>query len=96
MGAAISVFTGARAVLVPRSRFAPVKTTNDLLGLWSDAYALTEDMHVTLAPERKGQPVVVHLDPTVLQRRTTISQGRFPHGAPSLRQCDELSRSRAT
>ena len=31
MGAAIEVFEGARALLVPRTRFAPVKTTDDLL-----------------------------------------------------------------
>ena len=38
MGAAIGAFDGARAVRVPRTRFAPVKTTNDLLVLRSDAY----------------------------------------------------------
>ena len=32
MGAAIDVFDGARAIRVPRERFAPVKTTDDLLG----------------------------------------------------------------
>ena len=41
MGAAIDVFEGARAVRVPRERFAPVKTTDDLLALRSDAYELT-------------------------------------------------------
>src|SRR5262249_33172694 len=43
MGAAIAVFEGARAVRVPRSRFVPVKTTGDLLVLWSDLYELTDD-----------------------------------------------------
>ena len=38
MGAAIEVFEGARALRVPRTRFAPVKTTDDLLALRSDAY----------------------------------------------------------
>merc|ERR1711972_991246 len=37
MGAAISCFEGASAIVVPRERFAPVKTTNDLLALRSDA-----------------------------------------------------------
>src|SRR6187200_67201 len=41
MGAAIDVFDGARAIRVPRRRFAPVKTTSDLLALRSDAYELT-------------------------------------------------------
>src|SRR3954451_1065691 len=40
MGAAIQVFEGARALSVPRTRFAPVKTTDDLLALRSDAYRL--------------------------------------------------------
>ena len=43
MGSAIESFDGAQAVAVPRDRFAPVKTTNDLLVLWSDAYELTTD-----------------------------------------------------
>ena len=42
MGAAIEVFDGARALIVPRTRFAPVKTTDDLLALRSDAYRLTD------------------------------------------------------
>ena len=42
MGAAIGVFDGALAIRVPRSRLVPVKTTNDLLVLRSDAYSLTD------------------------------------------------------
>jgi len=42
MGSAIAGFEGARAMRVPRTRFAPVKTTDDLLALWSDAYTLTD------------------------------------------------------
>ena len=38
MGAAIASFEDAAAILIPRSRFAPVKTTNDMLALMSDAY----------------------------------------------------------
>ncbi len=49
MGAAIDVFDGARALRVDRSRFAPVKTTDDLLALRSDAYVLTGDARVALA-----------------------------------------------
>jgi len=43
MGSAISVFDDAQALCVPRTRFAPVKTTNDLMKIRSDAYTLTED-----------------------------------------------------
>ena len=38
MGSAIESFDDSGAVVVPRSRFAPVKTTNDLFVLRSDAY----------------------------------------------------------
>ena len=43
MGAAIEVFEGATAIGVGRDRFLPVKTTNDLLVLRSDAYDLEAD-----------------------------------------------------
>ena len=56
MGAAIEVFEGARALNVPRTRFAPVKTTDDLLALRSDAYRLTDDARVELA--REAVPIV--------------------------------------
>ena len=46
MGAAIGVFDGALPVRVPRSRFSPVKTTEDLLALRSDAYVLADDARV--------------------------------------------------
>merc|ERR1719502_316468 len=62
MGAAISCFPGASAVVIPRSRFAPVKTTNDLLALRSDAYVLTPDFRVELAPARRGVPPNIKLD----------------------------------
>src|SRR5919109_467555 len=62
MGAAISVFPGARALRVPRERFAPVKTTNDLLALRSDCYVLTDDSRVVVSPERRRGPLFVDLD----------------------------------
>ncbi|AEE47207.1 UTP--glucose-1-phosphate uridylyltransferase [Cellulomonas fimi] len=43
MGAAIEVFDGAAVLEVDRSRFLPVKTTNDLLVLRSDVYRLEPD-----------------------------------------------------
>ena len=61
MGAAIECFPGAAAVNVPRSRFAPVKSTADLFALRSDAYVLTKDSRVVLAPEREGKALVVKL-----------------------------------
>jgi UTP--glucose-1-phosphate uridylyltransferase len=89
MGAAIGVFEGARALRVPRSRFAPVKTTNDLLALRSDAYVLTEASHVMLAPERDGAPVI-DLDDR-FYKRVGDFDARFAAGAPSLLRCRELT-----
>jgi UTP--glucose-1-phosphate uridylyltransferase len=83
MGAAISVFEGARAVRVSRARFVPVKTTSDLLILWSDVYQLTEDFRVVPSPSRADAGPLVDLDGK-FYRRVQDLERRFPHGAPSL------------
>ncbi len=88
MGAAIASIPGARAVEVPRSRFAPVKTTNDLLVVRSDAYELTETGH--LLPTFDGPGPVVTLDDAYYKFVPDFEQ-RFPAGAPSLRHCSELT-----
>ena len=61
MGAAIECFDGATAIEVPRSRFAPVKTTADLLALRSDAYEIRKDGQVSLAASRNGIPPNISL-----------------------------------
>ncbi len=86
MGAAVAVFEGARALHVSRARLVPVKTTSDLLALWSDAYALAEDSRVITSPARTLGPLVVDLDARFY--RTVQDLGaRFPAGAPSLVGC---------
>ncbi|MDT0352018.1 UTP--glucose-1-phosphate uridylyltransferase [Pseudonocardia charpentierae] len=87
MGAAVGSIPGARAVQVPRSRFAPVKTTNDLLVVWSDAYELTPDGRMTPTYE-DGGPVVT-LDDDHYKLVPDFEQ-RFAAGAPSLRRCTRL------
>jgi UTP--glucose-1-phosphate uridylyltransferase len=89
MGAAIDVFDGARALRVPRRRFAPVKTTNDLLALRSDAYELTEEAHVELADGRDGPPLI-DLDADHYKLLPGF-EARFPAGAPSLVACERLT-----
>ena len=84
MGAAIGSIPGARAVHVPRSRFAPVKTTNDLLVVRSDAYELTSDGE--MRPSFDGQEPVVTLDEDYYKLLPDFEQ-RFPAGPPSLRRC---------
>ena len=85
MGAAIGVFDGARALCVPRSRFVPVKTTDDLLALRSDVYRLRGDGRV----EAVAEPPYIALDPAYFKRVGDF-EARFPHGAPSLRECSRF------
>jgi UTP--glucose-1-phosphate uridylyltransferase len=87
MGAAIDVFDGARALRVPRRRFAPVKTTDDLLAVRSDAWTLREDG--TMEPATDRLPVV-DLDPAHY-RLVPDFEARFPAGAPSLVDCRRLT-----
>ena len=84
MGAAIGSIPGARAVHVPRSRFAPVKTTDDLLVVRSDAYQLTGDGQ--MRPSFDGAGPIVTLDKDYFKLLPDFEQ-RFPAGAPSLRRC---------
>ena len=89
MGAAIDVFDGARALRVPRRRFAPVKTTSDLLALRSDAYTITDDARIEPAEGRDGAPVI-DLDDDYFKLLPAFEE-RFPAGAPSLVACDRLT-----
>jgi UDP-N-acetylglucosamine pyrophosphorylase len=89
MGAAIECFADAGAIEVPRTRFAPVKTTSDLLAVRSDCYQLTEDLRLELDPQRKGEPPHVMLDG--IYKMVGDLEAAFPQGAPSLVECDHLS-----
>src|SRR5689334_11375101 len=89
MGAAIDVFDGAQALRVPRRRFAPVKTTSDLLALRSDAYVITEESHIEPAEGRDGPPVI-DLDDDHYKLLRDF-EARFPAGPPSLVRCERLS-----
>jgi UDP-N-acetylglucosamine pyrophosphorylase len=85
MGAAIECFEGALAIEVPRSRFAPVKTTGDLLALRSDAYEVLGDGQVRLAESREGVP------PTIsLSDEYKLVDQLEPLGVPSLLCCRSL------
>lgn len=89
MGAAISVFEGARALRVPRERFIPVKTTGDLLALASDLYTLDEDDVLRAAPGRTPGDLPISLDPRWYGRIDQLEE-RIPAGPPSLRECTRL------
>ena len=86
MGAAIECFAGAGAICVPRSRFAPVKTSADLFSLRSDAYTTTEDGRIALIPEREGKPPVVSLSDEY--KLVDSLEGL---GVPSLKKAEKIS-----
>lgn len=91
MGSAIAVFKGAQALRVPRTRFAPVKNSDDLLAVRSDVYKLAPDYRIVLNEARTQQrPLLVELDP---RHYKFVSQldARFPAGAPSLLHCTHLN-----
>ncbi|HEV7847402.1 MAG TPA: UTP--glucose-1-phosphate uridylyltransferase [Thermoleophilaceae bacterium] len=87
MGAAIGAFEGAGAVHVPRGRFVPVKTTNNLLVVRSDAYELADDWTVRLAAGRDAAPIVELSSEFKL---LDDFESRFPAGAPSLVEGERL------
>ena len=86
MGAAIECFAGAAAIAVPRSRFAPVKNTADLLALRSDAYQILADGQVRLHPDRHGVPPLITLpdDYKLVEQLDAL-------GVPGLRRCRSLT-----
>ena len=86
MGAALGVIPGARVVEVPRRRFVPVKTTDDLLVVRSDACVL-DPGDFRLEPAG-GWPLVA-LDKAHFKLLSDFD-ARFPAGAPSLAGCERL------
>jgi UTP--glucose-1-phosphate uridylyltransferase len=87
MGTAIETFEGSQAVIVDRSRFKPVKTTNDLLVLRSDVYDLDEAGDLTTTHE--GDEPYVDLDGEYFKILADF-EARFPAGPPSLVRADRL------
>ncbi len=85
MGAAVEVFEGAQAICVPRRRFLPVKTTNELLLLRSDAYDVTDDGDLQLTIESAP---VVELGSAF--KKIGDFEERFPAGVPSLKEAKRL------
>ena len=90
LGAAIASIPGARAVRVPRSRFLPVKTTDDLLVLRSDAYELDCESKLELASACAGSAPLVELDRAHFAMIGDFDR-RFDGGAPSLAGAERLT-----
>ena len=87
MGAAVEAFEGATAIEVPRSRFLPVKTTNDLLLVRSDVYEVDDDGLLRMVPERA---CTVNLDPRFYKKIQDF-EARFPGGVPSIKDARSLT-----
>jgi UTP--glucose-1-phosphate uridylyltransferase len=94
MGAAISLFDDTTAVRVPRSRFFPVKSCNDLLALRSDCYVLGEKNNLRINPKRlsanRADTIKIRLDPNFYGKIDLLDE-RFKKGLPSLVNCDSLN-----
>jgi UTP--glucose-1-phosphate uridylyltransferase len=58
MGSAIRFFNNSNGIQVDRSRFLPVKKTDDLLLLRSNVYKLVDDAQLVLAARNKKAPLV--------------------------------------
>jgi UTP--glucose-1-phosphate uridylyltransferase len=84
MGAAIEIFAGAQTIEVPRSRYVPVKTTNDLLVLRSDVYEIGPDFVLGAAG------VVPFVDLDGIYKLVADFDVRFKAGAPSLREAESF------
>ncbi|MDR0286008.1 MAG: UTP--glucose-1-phosphate uridylyltransferase [Propionibacteriaceae bacterium] len=85
MGAAIESFAGAAAIAVPRTRFLPVKTTNELTLLRSDVYELGADYVL--------RPTVATL-PVVTLHKAYATMGGYDERLPyalGLRECTSLT-----
>jgi UTP--glucose-1-phosphate uridylyltransferase len=87
MGTAIEVFDGSRALHVPRRRFRPVKTTNELLLLRSDLYGFGDEFDVVARSSRPDPRVDLDDHYTLIRQ----FDARFPVGAPSMIECSSLT-----
>ena len=88
MGAAIGLMPGAQAVAVPRTRFMPVKSCQDLLLLRSDCFVLNDAYH--LIPADADPLPVVQLDQQYYRVIADFEQ-RFAEGVPQMRDCTHLT-----
>ncbi len=90
MGSAIASFKDSIAIRIPKARFIPIKTTNELLGLWSNAFILDDESLVTINPSRKVGYIVVNLESKYYKNIDDL-EARFPEGVPDLLECEKLT-----
>ena len=90
MGAAISNFKDSIALRIPKARFTPIKTSNELLGLWSNAFVLDDSNRVITNSQRSEGFIIIDLDDRFYKKIDDL-QARFPEGAPDLLECEKLT-----
>ncbi len=90
MGSAISLFEGAKAVRVPRSRFIPVKSTNDLLALRSNSSFSDSDSSPRFTVHSSLFTALIDLDPRYYKHLDQFEE-RFSKGIPNLAECSSLT-----
>ena len=84
MGAAIDVFEGAaRGARAPHAASSPVKTTDDLLALRSDAYVMARRPARGAGSGARRPAPLIDLDSEYYKLLADFER-RFPSGAPSL------------
>lgn len=89
MGGAVELFEDAVSIGVSRERFVPVKTTNELLLLRSDVYAVDPQTYLLTRTVDDDLVPVVDLTKEHYGMIAGFDE-RFPHGAPSLVQARRL------
>lgn len=87
MGSGIGQFDSTKVVIVPRSRFAPVKKCDDLLVRRSDAYILDEYKALVKNPQRSGGEPYVKLSDDY---KKVADFERLMPEVPSLLELEEL------
>lgn len=90
MGAAINFFPGAEALEVPRSRFLPVKSCEDLLLVRSDRVVLIHDDYTMTQCRSCSQfEIKIRLDDRYYKHIKDWEKA-FPGKVPSLEDCTEF------
>ena len=89
MGAAIQCFKDSTVIEVPRTRFSPVKSCEDLFALRSDAYHLGENFQIQLIPERLNVPPIVRLNDGAYKNYQSFEK-MTNLGVPSLKNCESI------
>jgi len=90
MGSAISVFPRTQLLLVPRSRFLPVKNTCDLVRMRSDRYRILDNCTIEKNPDCVHDEITLDLDKKFYGNLDDL-QKHFAQGTPSLIECKSLT-----